>query len=119
MKILIVEDNALVALDLEQQVTDAGHSIVGIADTSSKAIDLAAEHGADLVLMDVSLGGWVMRYRHGPSIEGTFRYSQHLRNRDTPQQAGSALGRHWTPVQALQRGGDRCNDTRRRGDAAG
>jgi two-component system, response regulator PdtaR len=55
MKILIVEDNALVALDLEQQVTDAGHTVVGIADTASKAIGLAAEHGADLALMDVSL----------------------------------------------------------------
>jgi CheY-like chemotaxis protein len=55
MKILIVEDNALVALDLEQQVTDAGHSVVGIADTASKAIGLAAAHGADLALMDISL----------------------------------------------------------------
>jgi len=55
MKILIVEDNALVALDLEQQVADAGHTVVGVAGTASRAIDLAAEHGADLALMDVSL----------------------------------------------------------------
>jgi DNA-binding response OmpR family regulator len=55
MKILIAEDNALVALDLEQQVTDAGHIVVGIADTASKAIGLAADLGADLALMDISL----------------------------------------------------------------
>jgi DNA-binding response OmpR family regulator len=55
MKILIVEDNALVALDLEQQITDAGHTVVGVASIASKAIDLAAKHGADLALMDVSL----------------------------------------------------------------
>jgi CheY-like chemotaxis protein len=55
MKILIAEDNTLVALDLEQQVIDAGHTVVGIADTASKAIGLAAGHGADLALMDVSL----------------------------------------------------------------
>jgi DNA-binding NarL/FixJ family response regulator len=52
MKILIVEDNALVALDLEQQITDAGHTVVGVAGTASKAIDLAAKHGADLALME-------------------------------------------------------------------
>jgi two-component system, response regulator PdtaR len=55
MKILIVEDNALVALDLEQQITDAGHTVVGVAGTASKAIDLAVKHDADLALMDVSL----------------------------------------------------------------
>ena len=55
MKILIAEDNALVALDLEQQITDAGHIVVGIADTASKAIGLAVNHGADLALMDISL----------------------------------------------------------------
>lgn len=55
MKILIAEDNALVALDLEQQVMDAGHVVVGIADTASKAIALVMDQGADLALMDVSL----------------------------------------------------------------
>jgi CheY-like chemotaxis protein len=57
MKILIAEDNALVALDLEQQVTDAGHIVVGIADTASKVIALVMDQGADLALMDVSLAG--------------------------------------------------------------
>ena len=55
MKILIVEDNALVALDLEQQVIDSGHIVVGIAATMKEAVRLAREHGADLALMDVSL----------------------------------------------------------------
>jgi two-component system, response regulator PdtaR len=55
MKILIAEDNALVALDLEQQVTDAGHIVVGIADTACEAIALVMDRGADLALMDVSL----------------------------------------------------------------
>jgi CheY-like chemotaxis protein len=55
MKILIAEDNALVALDLEQQVRDAGHTVVGIAGTAAEAIGLATDYGADLALMDVSL----------------------------------------------------------------
>lgn len=55
MRVLITEDNALLALDLEQQGTGAGHTVVGIADTSDKAIGLAKDYGADLTLMDVSL----------------------------------------------------------------
>ncbi|UEM23114.1 response regulator [Skermanella mucosa] len=55
MKILIAEDNALVALDLEQQVTDAGHTVVGIAGTAAEVLGLATDYGADLALMDVSL----------------------------------------------------------------
>ena len=47
MKILIAEDNALVALELEQQVTDAGHIVVSIAGTASKAITLVMDQGAD------------------------------------------------------------------------
>jgi two-component system, response regulator PdtaR len=55
MRILIVEDNALAALDLKQQVGNAGHAVVGIATTASKAIALAGQHGTDLALMDISL----------------------------------------------------------------
>jgi two-component system, response regulator PdtaR len=54
MKILIVEDNALVALDLEQQLLSAGHSVAGIAATVEEAVDLASD-GANLALVDVLL----------------------------------------------------------------
>lgn len=55
MRILIAEDNALVALDLEQQVLDAGYEVVGIAATADEAITLAENPGAELALMDASL----------------------------------------------------------------
>ncbi|KAA0679501.1 response regulator [Roseomonas genomospecies 6] len=55
MRILIVEDNALVAFDLEQQLLHAGHDVVGIAATASDAEAIAAAEGADVALMDVAL----------------------------------------------------------------
>jgi len=55
MRILIVEDNALVALDLEQQLLDLGHEVVGIATTASEAERMGRTRGADLALMDVLL----------------------------------------------------------------
>ncbi len=33
LRIAIIEDEALVALEMEDHLTDAGHEVVGIADT--------------------------------------------------------------------------------------
>lgn len=55
MRVLIVEDEALIAMDMEEALSNAGYQVVGIADTEAEAI-LAARHGeADLVLMDITL----------------------------------------------------------------
>ncbi|MBI4312400.1 MAG: response regulator [Chloroflexi bacterium] len=55
--ILIVEDEALVAMDIESQVTHLGHHVVGTADTGPDAIKLAEAHQPDVVLMDIKLKG--------------------------------------------------------------
>ncbi|GEM_PF-2262332 len=56
-KILIVEDEHIVALDLQQQVEKLGYAVVGIASSAQKAIDLAFETDPDLILMDIRLQG--------------------------------------------------------------
>ncbi len=56
-RILIVEDEAVTALDLQKTVTDLGHAVVGIARTCEKALQLAEYHRPDIVLMDYSLKG--------------------------------------------------------------
>ena len=56
-KILIVEDEQVVALDLERSLTGLGYEIVGIADNGRQAVRIAVETGPDLVLMDVRLRG--------------------------------------------------------------
>ncbi|SFS00258.1 response regulator [Sphingomonas jatrophae] len=53
-RILIVEDEPLVAFDNEHVLGDAGYRVVATVDTVADAV-AALEDGADLVLADVSL----------------------------------------------------------------
>ncbi|OAJ54941.1 hybrid sensor histidine kinase/response regulator [Paraburkholderia ginsengiterrae] len=56
-RILVVEDDRVVARDLAQQMSRAGHTVVGITARGEDAVPLAAETAPDLVLMDVRLEG--------------------------------------------------------------
>ena len=53
-RILIVEDEALVALELEATLDELGHEIVGIAPDSSTALKLVG-HAPDVALVDINL----------------------------------------------------------------
>ncbi|WP_158996686.1 response regulator [Pigmentibacter ruber] len=56
-KILIVEDEAILAKNLEDILTDLNYQVVGIADNSMKAIMQFFMHNPDLILMDIHLKG--------------------------------------------------------------
>ncbi len=55
LKVLIVEDEALLAMELEALVEDAGHHVVGWADNSREALRMIDEHEADLAFVDIHL----------------------------------------------------------------
>ena len=55
LKVLIVEDQFLIAKQLEMIVLSAGHSVVGTASSSIEAQELAATTMPDLALVDISL----------------------------------------------------------------
>lgn len=55
MKVLIVEDEILIAMHLETLVQTMGHQVVGIATSASEAISLAATYCPDVALMDIRL----------------------------------------------------------------
>jgi len=57
IKILIVEDESIVAKDIQFSLNKLGYSVSGIASTSDKAIELAVADQPDLVLMDIMLKG--------------------------------------------------------------
>lgn len=57
IRILIVEDESLVAEDLKDMLLGFGYEVPGIAKNGEKAIALAGEHQPDLVLMDINLLG--------------------------------------------------------------
>lgn len=54
-RILIVEDEAIVARDIEQQLVALGYQAVGRASRGEEAIRLAGDLRPDLVLMDIQL----------------------------------------------------------------
>jgi signal transduction histidine kinase len=57
LKVLVVEDELLVARDIEQQLIELGYQPVGIATRGEQAIELAGTLSPDLVLMDIQLAG--------------------------------------------------------------
>lgn len=54
-RILIIEDEALVAMELRFVLEDLGHKVVGVASTSKSAQNLARENEVDLALVDIHL----------------------------------------------------------------
>ena len=54
-RILVVEDEAVVALDVEGRLRRLGYQVVGIADSYASALAQAAAVRPDLVLMDIAL----------------------------------------------------------------
>jgi diguanylate cyclase (GGDEF)-like protein/PAS domain S-box-containing protein len=56
-KILIVEDETIVARDIQQQLLELGYDPVGHATSGESSILLAEQLSPDLVLMDIQLGG--------------------------------------------------------------
>jgi two-component system, cell cycle sensor histidine kinase and response regulator CckA len=56
-RILVVEDERLVAADLAERVRKLGYDVSAVADSTGEAITKAAELKPDLVLMDIQLLG--------------------------------------------------------------
>lgn len=56
-KILIVEDNHIVALETNDRLIQLGYIVAGIAATGMDAIALARSEQPDLILMDINLKG--------------------------------------------------------------
>ncbi len=56
-RILVVEDDRVVARDIQQQLTRVGHTVVGVTAYGEEAVALAIELRPDLVLMDIRLEG--------------------------------------------------------------
>ncbi len=56
-RVLIVEDEMLVAYGLEEELQDRGYDVVGIAATADDAVALCRAARPEVVLMDVRLKG--------------------------------------------------------------
>lgn len=54
-RVMIIEDEAIIAMDLESVVADMGHLVTGVARTRAGAVDLASRAVPDLILADIQL----------------------------------------------------------------
>lgn len=57
INVLIVEDEAITALDLSEGLRQCGYDIAGVADNAGAAKALFEEKDVDIVLMDIQLKG--------------------------------------------------------------
>jgi CheY-like chemotaxis protein len=55
-KVLIIEDEPIIAMDLENLVTELGHKVVAVAATKDEAVAKAHSERPGLVLADINLG---------------------------------------------------------------
>ena len=56
-KILVVEDETIVAMEIEFALQASGYNVVGKAGNSTKAIEMAKLFLPDVVLMDINIKG--------------------------------------------------------------
>ena len=54
-RVMIIEDEPIIASDLSAIVSALGHEVTGIARTHKEAVALGAEHKPDLILADIQL----------------------------------------------------------------
>src|SRR5208337_285243 len=57
LKILVVEDEPLVAMALDDSLTDSGYTVVGPASSLKTGMRLIEEHAVDGAVLDVNLRG--------------------------------------------------------------
>lgn len=74
IKVLIVEDEAIIAEDLADILSSNAYKVCGIARTYPKAIELLDSEQPDIILLDIQLKG----ERDGVDLARTIRESYHM-----------------------------------------
>lgn len=80
-RILIVEDEYLVALYLEELLTEMGHQVIGIASRITEALEISRDAEIDFAVLDINLAG-----------TQSFAVADVLRQRDIPFVFASGYG---------------------------
>ena len=90
-QILIVEDESIVAMDLELQLINLGYQIAGVVSNGREALDLIEKQPVDLVLMDINIKG---------NLDGIETTRMLLKQRHIPVVYLTASGDHKTVARA-------------------
>jgi DNA-binding NarL/FixJ family response regulator len=57
IRVLVVEDEALVGAYIADVLQESGFEVIGIASTGREALSIARDAGADIALVDITLAG--------------------------------------------------------------
>ena len=75
--VLIIEDEPIIAMDIEELVASCGHRVVGVAATEGDAVAIAERCRPGLILADINLGAGgdgtsavsrILRHHYAPVI---------------------------------------------------
>lgn len=114
-RVLVVEDEFLIALVLEDALRAAGYTVVGVAATFDQAVALAEREQPDLAVMDIRLASArdgieaaleIRRRFDVPSLFASANVDQHSRTRAEPARPAGWLSKPYTPerlVAAVER----------------
>jgi CheY-like chemotaxis protein len=96
-RILLVEDEMLVAMLLEDMLIEAGHTIVGPLARVDQAVEAARHEAIDLAILDVNVGG-----------EEIYPVAEALAAREVPFAFATGYGAHglrepWQDRPTLQK----------------
>ncbi len=111
LRVMIVEDEAVIALDLQDILTEAGHVVVGIAMTTAQALRMAgASAPLDLAVLDIDLARGddgieaADRLRREHGVEALF-VSAHMEEEERARGLGwkplGFVGKPYLPSQVL------------------
>lgn len=105
-RVLVIEDEPLVSMEIETSLSTAGHRVIGPAQNFETGAELAANEEIDVALLDVNLSGAavddiaaVLARRNIPFgfVTGYGRAALPPRFKDCP-----CLGKPFSPVQLLE-----------------
>lgn len=106
LRVIVIEDETMIALLLEGMLEELGHNVIGIAATISRGLELARLDGVDLAILDVNVGGQdsypvadALAARHVPLVFATGYDSDRLR---APYRAGPVLHKPFMQVDLQQ-----------------
>ena len=93
--VLIIEDEPIIAMDIEELVLGCGHRVVGVAATEADAVKIAQKTRPGLILADINLGlggdgtsavSRILRHHYAPVIFVT-AYPERLLTGETVEPA--------------------------------
>jgi CheY-like chemotaxis protein len=96
-RVLVVEDEGMVAMLLEDMLADLGHQVVATAGSIERAGEIVADTSFDLAILDVNLNG-----------HHTYPLAETLRQRGIPFVFATGYGRSgleekWKDTPVLQK----------------